>query len=87
MKRTKFKVGIVGCGNIFLMHAQSLINTPSVELAAVCDIRAFRAKRAAKTVVQGIARQQVAAGGFTRPFDAAARRCGAGNIGNDQPHD
>lgn len=48
MKRTKFKVGIVGCGNIFLMHAQSLINTPDVELAAVCDIRASRAKRAAR---------------------------------------
>jgi predicted dehydrogenase len=30
------------------MHAQSLINTPDVELTAVCDIRAFRAKRAAK---------------------------------------
>ncbi len=48
MRKSKFKVGIVGCGNIFLMHAQSLINTPDVELAAVCDIRAPRAKRAAK---------------------------------------
>ena len=48
MKKTKFKVGIVGCGNIFLMHAQSLINTPDVELVAVCDIRPFRAQRAAK---------------------------------------
>ena len=48
MKRTKFKVGIVGCGNIFLMHAQSLINTPSVELTAVCDIQSFRTQRAAK---------------------------------------
>ncbi len=44
----KFKVGIVGCGSIFLMHAQSLINTPDVELVAVCDIRPFRAQRAAK---------------------------------------
>jgi len=48
VKRTKFKVGIIGCGNIFLMHAQSLINTPSVELVAVCDIRSLRAQRAAK---------------------------------------
>lgn len=43
-----FRVGIVGCGNIFLMHAQSLLNTPGVELAAVCDIRFQRARRAAK---------------------------------------
>lgn len=43
-----FKVGIAGCGNIFLMHAQSLINTPGVELTAVCDIRLSRLRRAAK---------------------------------------
>lgn len=43
-----FKVGIVGCGNIFLMHAQSLMNTPGVELAAVCDIRRQRARLSAK---------------------------------------
>ena len=30
------------------MHAQSLINTPDVDLAAVCDIRPFRARKAAK---------------------------------------
>jgi predicted dehydrogenase len=44
----KFKVGIVGCGNIFPMHAQSLVNTPGVELTAVCDIRLLRARKAAK---------------------------------------
>ncbi|MEA3328942.1 MAG: Gfo/Idh/MocA family oxidoreductase [Candidatus Omnitrophota bacterium] len=44
----KLKAGIVGCGNIFLMHAQSLINTPGVELTAVCDVRPFRARKAAK---------------------------------------
>ena len=43
----KFKVGIVGCGNIFPMHAQSLVNTPNVELTAVCDIKPLRARRAA----------------------------------------
>lgn len=48
MKDSRFKVGIVGCGNIFLMHAQSLINTPDVELAAVCDIKQSRAQSAAK---------------------------------------
>lgn len=42
------RVGIVGCGNIFLMHAQSLVNTPGVELAAVCDIKPRRAAAAAK---------------------------------------
>lgn len=48
MRGSKFKVGIVGCGNIFLMHAQSLMNTPDVELTAVCDIRSYRAHKAAK---------------------------------------
>ncbi len=44
----KFNTGIVGCGNIFLMHAQSLVNTPGVRLVAVCDIRPSRARKAAK---------------------------------------
>lgn len=44
----KFKVGLVGCGNIFPMHAQSLINTKDVELTAVCDIRSSRARDAAE---------------------------------------
>lgn len=44
----KFKVGIVGCGNIFPMHAQSLINTADIEIAAVCDIQPVRARNAAK---------------------------------------
>ncbi|MFA5411557.1 MAG: Gfo/Idh/MocA family oxidoreductase [Candidatus Omnitrophota bacterium] len=44
----KFKVGIVGCGNIFPMHAQSLLNTPGVEVSAVCDIRSARARKAAR---------------------------------------
>lgn len=48
MKKAKFKVGIVGCGTIFPMHAQSLANTAGVELASVCDIRASRARIAAK---------------------------------------
>ena len=38
------RVGIVGCGTIFPMHAQSLKNVKGVELAAVCDIRMARAK-------------------------------------------
>lgn len=39
---------MVGCGSIFPMHAQSLMNTPGVQLAAVCDIRARRARIQAK---------------------------------------
>ena len=38
-----FKVGIIGCGTIFPMHAQSLMNTRGVKLAAVCDIKKGRA--------------------------------------------
>lgn len=43
-----FKVGIAGCGNIFLMHAESLTNTADAEVAAVCDIKPYRARIAAK---------------------------------------
>ncbi len=46
MKR--FRVGIIGCGNIFPMHAESLVNTPGVDIQAVCDIKPYRARRAAK---------------------------------------
>jgi len=45
---SKFKIGIVGCGNICPMHTQSLINTRGVEITAVCDIRPARAQRVAK---------------------------------------
>ncbi len=43
----KLKAGIVGCGNISLMHTQSLANTPGVSLEAVCDIRPSRARKLA----------------------------------------
>jgi len=38
------RTGIIGCGTIFPMHAQSLKNIKGVELAAVCDIIPSRAK-------------------------------------------
>ncbi len=44
----RFKVGLVGCGNIFPMHAESLANTAGVEIASVCDIRPSLARKAAK---------------------------------------
>ncbi|MBN1354246.1 MAG: Gfo/Idh/MocA family oxidoreductase [Candidatus Omnitrophica bacterium] len=43
-----FRVCIIGCGNIFPMHAQSILNTKGVSLAAVCDIKKPRAKTAAE---------------------------------------
>ena len=48
MSKARFQVGIVGCGNIFPMHAQSLVHTPQIKLAAVCDIRAERARVAGR---------------------------------------
>jgi len=42
----EFKVGIIGCGNIFPMHAQSLVNIPRITIQAVCDIKIARAKKA-----------------------------------------
>ena len=49
----KLKVGIIGCGNIFPMHARSLLNTPGVLIRAVCDIKPSRAKKAAKEYKAG----------------------------------
>lgn len=44
----EFKVGIIGCGNIFPMHAASLLKTPGVKIEAVCDVKAKRARKQAK---------------------------------------
>ncbi|MFP4017423.1 MAG: Gfo/Idh/MocA family protein [Halanaerobiales bacterium] len=40
----KYKVGIVGCGNIFPMHAVSVTEMDNAELVAVCDIKEDRAR-------------------------------------------
>lgn len=40
----KIRVGIIGCGTIFPMHAQSLVNIKNVEIVAVCDIKEKRAR-------------------------------------------
>ena len=45
MKR--FRVGIVGCGAIFPMHAHSVAALEKAEIVAVCDIRRDRAERQA----------------------------------------
>jgi UDP-N-acetyl-2-amino-2-deoxyglucuronate dehydrogenase len=39
----KYKAGIIGCGNIFPMHAASIQLTDIAELAAVCDNKEDRA--------------------------------------------
>lgn len=43
------KAGIIGCGNIFPMHATSLKLTQNVELVAVCDNKEDRAKKQAES--------------------------------------
>ncbi len=45
----KLRVGIVGCGNIFPMHAISIKKNEALQLVAVCDIKLERAEIAAKT--------------------------------------
>ena len=44
----KFRVGIIGCGNIFPMHSQSIVGIENAELVAVCDNKEERAKFAAE---------------------------------------
>lgn len=41
------KVGIVGCGNIFTMHATSAHHLPNAEIVGVCDVKPDRADKAA----------------------------------------
>ena len=43
-----FRVGIIGCGTIFPMHAQSLKNLKGVRLVSVCDIEPKRSREKAK---------------------------------------
>ncbi len=43
-----FRIGIIGCGTIFPMHAQSLKNIKGVRLVSVCDIKPTRAKTISK---------------------------------------
>ncbi len=42
------KVGIVGCGCIFTMHATSAHHLPNARIVGVCDIKKDRADKAAK---------------------------------------
>ncbi|PKG24593.1 Gfo/Idh/MocA family protein [Niallia nealsonii] len=44
---TKYKVAVIGCGNIFPMHAQSIISREDCELVAVCDVKKDRAEQKA----------------------------------------
>lgn len=38
MKTSKYKVGIIGCGKIFIRHYESIMSNSDFELVAVCDI-------------------------------------------------
>lgn len=42
------RVGIIGCGNIFTMHATSVNHLKNAKLVGVCDIKKDRADKAAK---------------------------------------
>jgi len=42
------KVGIIGCGNIFTMHATSAAHLENAKIVGVCDIKKDRADKAAK---------------------------------------
>ncbi len=45
---SKYKVGIIGCGNIFPMHAVSVKRLDETEIVAVCDIKEDKADKRAK---------------------------------------
>lgn len=43
----KFRIGVIGCGTIFPMHARSLKNVKGVRIVSVCDVKEDRARAAA----------------------------------------
>ena len=43
----KFRAAVIGCGNISVMHLDSITHLDGLELAAVCDIKQERAQAAA----------------------------------------
>ncbi|NMA91214.1 MAG: Gfo/Idh/MocA family oxidoreductase [Amphibacillus sp.] len=45
---TQLRVGIIGCGNVFPMHAASVVAREDAELVAVCDIKKDRADQKAE---------------------------------------
>ncbi len=47
VKMKQLRVGIIGCGNIFPMHAQSIKDREDAEIVAVCDSKEDRAKEKA----------------------------------------
>ena len=47
----KIRVGIIGCGNIFPMHAASVMDIDGCELVAVCDVKPELAEQRARECV------------------------------------
>jgi predicted dehydrogenase len=47
-KMKKLKVAVIGCGNIFPMHAVPISKREGLELVAVCDLKEARAKEKAE---------------------------------------
>lgn len=45
---TQLRVGIIGCGNVFPMHAASVVAREDAELVAVCDVKQDRADQKAE---------------------------------------
>ena len=43
-------VGIIGCGAIFPLHKDALLNTDNVKITAVCDIDKNVAEKAGKSI-------------------------------------
>lgn len=44
----KFKIGIIGCGAIYKMHAGAISESDNLEIAAICDIDIEKAKKEAE---------------------------------------
>ena len=64
----KLKAAVIGCGNISVMHLDSIRALGNIQLVGVCDIRMERAQAAAEkynTTVEAIMRENHLTGNTT----------------------
>lgn len=53
----KIRAAVIGCGNISVMHSDSIAALDEAELVAVCDVKKERAEAAAKIYIETVKKQ------------------------------
>lgn len=55
----KIRAAVIGCGNISVMHSDSIAALDEAELVAVCDVKKERAEAAAKIYIETVKIQKI----------------------------